>query len=232
MMPAHPDDPIGEAERLYTGAAELSGPRLTALADQHGLTTIKETAHLQPTYRKALEELAARATPQPMVSPRLSHGLKREWPKLGNFDISLTWDGVEVFAELKCGETELTLSACAWDAAKEVFCLHHGVGSGMLLVAAAPVTLWERPGIGLELLDDGEWNMADVRTRYAAGFRIWQREGYKPDYVFRRLRTVKVSRTSPFRIGRKDWLIGISRVHAVDGERMDWVEFLPSRPAP
>jgi hypothetical protein len=228
-MPSQPEDPIREAERLYTAAAELSGLRLAALADERGLTTIKETAHLQPTYRRALEELAAQATPRPLVSPRLAHGLKDEWPKLGNFDISLSWDGVEVFGELKCGETELTLSACGWDAAKEVFCLNHGVGAGTLLIAAAPLTLWDPPGVGLELLCDGEWDLADVRARYAAGFRTWERDGYKPDYVYRRARTVAVSRSTPFRVGHKQWQLGISRVEPVDDERMGWAPFLTAR---
>lgn len=231
-MASRPDDPVREAERLYTAAAELSGPRLTALADEGGLKTIKETAHLQRTYREALEELAAQATPRPAVSPRLAHGLKSEWPKLGNFDISLAWGSVEAFGELKCGETEFTLSACGWDAAKEAFCLGHGVGAGMLLVVAAPVALWDPPGVGLELLCDGEWDMADIRERYATGFRAWERDGYKPDHVYRRLRTFEVSRSTPFRIGRKEWLLGISRVEPVDDERMDWVPFLATHRGP
>jgi hypothetical protein len=225
-MPGRPEDPIREAERLYTAAAELSAPRLTALADKEGLTTIKETAHLQRTYRTALEELASQTTPRPTASPRLAHRLKHEWPRLGNFDISLAWGSIEIFGELKCGESELTLSACGWDAAKEVFCLKHGVGTAMLLVAAAPTALWSSPGVGLELFRNGEWDMADIRKRYAAGFRTWERDGFKPDYVYRRLNTFEVSRSTPFRIGGKQWQLGISRVEPVDEERMEWAPFL------
>lgn len=225
-MSVEPNEAVRRAERLYTAAADLAGPRLTALADENRLTTITEAAHLQRTFRKALEELAVQAAPAPKVSPRLAHGLKREWPKLGNFDISLAWGDVEVFGELKCGESELTLSACGWDAAKCAFCLSHGVGTGMLLVAAAPESRWQPPGIGIELLFDGEWDMADIRARYAAGFRVWERDGYKPEYVFRRLRTCEVSRSTPFRIGSEQWLLGVSRVEPMDDERMDWVPFL------
>jgi hypothetical protein len=225
--PAHR---VHEAERLYTAAADLTAARLTALADELDLSTITEARHLQPTFRRALEEIAVTATPRPVVSPRLAHGLKNEWPRLGNFDISLEWSGVEVFGELKCGETELTLSACGWDAAKSAFCLNHGFGTAMLLIVAAPLSLWEAPSVGIELLFDGEWDMADVRARYAAGFRTWERDGYKPAYVFRRLRTVGISRTTSFRIGRKQWLLGISRVEAIDRERMDWIPLLVPRP--
>jgi hypothetical protein len=230
--PAHPDatgpldaahDPVVEAERLFAAAAKLAAHRLTALADQRDLTTITEARHLQPTYRSALDELAARAPSGPVVSRRLAHGLKNEWPRLGNFDISLAWGDVDVFGELKCGETELTLSACGWDAAKQVFCLNHGVGAGMLLVAAAPVALWDSAGVGLELLNDGHWDMADLRTRYAKGFGTWERDGYKPNYVYRHLRTSAVSRTEPFRIGVRAWRLGVARVEPVDEERMDWV---------
>src|SRR4051812_4264042 len=117
-VPSSAQSPLGAAQRLFARAAELAGPRLSELAAERGLATIKETAHLQPQFRGALEEIVAEADPRPKVSPRLSHGLKSEWPRLGNFDVSLAWDDIEVFGELKCGENELTLSACGWDAAK------------------------------------------------------------------------------------------------------------------
>lgn len=156
--------------------------------------------------------------------PAACHRLRHEWPRLGLFDISLGWGDATVCGELKCGEEDLTLSACGWDAAKEAFCLQHGVGAGMLLVAAAPATKWD-PGVGIEVLFDGEW---DIRTRYAAGFRKWEGDGYEPDYVFRRLRSFEVSRTEPFAIAGRDWVIGIARVEPVDDERVDWVPFLPT----
>lgn len=228
MPTLSPDDDrvVREAERIYSAAAALTGPWLTALCDERGLAAINERDHLQPMFRTALEQLAALETLVPTVSSRLTHGLKDEWPRLGNFDVSLGWGPVEVFGELKCGQTELTLSACGWDAAKCAFALSHGVGTAMLLVAAAPASLWDPPGVGLELLSDGEWDMADIRDRYAAGFRTWERDGYKPAYVYRRFRTVEVSRNSPFRIAHHEWLIGISRVEAVDDERMDWLSLV------
>jgi hypothetical protein len=216
---------LAEAERLFRGAAELAAVRLTELALAEGLPTLKEP-HLQAKLKEALKDCASTARPPPSVSPSLRHGLEPEWPRLGTFDISLRWAGVDVFGEVKCGEDELTLSACGWDAAKEAFCLQHGVGAGMLLVAAAPEGMWEAPGLGVELFSDHEWDMADIRTRYAAGFRKWEHDGYKPDYVFRRLRTFEVSRTDSFDVAGTDWLIRVARVEAVDGERMDWVPFL------
>lgn len=217
---------LRDAERLFTEAAQLAGPRLSELARADQLPTIKETAHLQKQFKEALAERAFRARPRPSVSPSLSHGLKHEWPRLGLFDISLRWGGLDVFGELKCGETDLTLSACGWDAAKQAFCLQHGVGAGMLLVTAAPVTMWEAGGVGIQLFSGGEWDMADIRIRYKAGFREWEADGYKPAYVFRRLRTFAVARTEPFGIADKPWRIGIARVEPVDDERMDWVPFL------
>jgi hypothetical protein len=206
--------------------ANLTGPRLTTLAATNGLTTIKETAQLQPTFKHALTELAMKARPRPAVSPRPAHGLKREWPRLGNFDISLAWGGVEVFGELKCGEDEVTLSACGWDAAKSAFCLRHRVGAAMLLVAAAPSAAWSARGAGVELFSDREWDMHDIRARYATGFRKWERDGYKPTYVFRRFRTRYVGHTERFDVGASPWSIGIARVEPVDDERLDWVPFL------
>jgi len=228
-MPSQPNDPAREGERLYTAAAELAGPRPTALADEGGLT-IKETAHLQRTYRKALEDVAAQATPPPAVSPRLAHGLKHEWPKLGNFDISLAWGGVEVFGELKSGETELTLSACGWDAAKEAFCLNHGFGIAMLLVAAAPVALWDPPGVGIELLFDGDWTWPTSANA--------TRPGSAPGSATATCLTTStgvcaLSRSAAatrFASATSGGLLGISRVEPVDEERMDWVPFL-ARPA-
>lgn len=216
---------VAEAQRLFCQAAALSGPRLTQLAADEGLKTLKER-HLQKTLKAALEEVAREVRPRPQVSPRLSHGLKREWPRLGNFDISLAWGGVEVFGELKCGEDNGTLSACGWDAAKEAFCLQHGVGAAMLLVAGAPRPRWAARELGIELFFDGEWDMADIRRRYAAGFRTWELDGYRPDYVLRRLRTVEVCRTDEFAIADRPWRIGISRVEPVNDERMDWVPLL------
>jgi hypothetical protein len=225
-MPSSRHERVRDAERLFCEAAELAGPRLSALADTEGLPTIKETAHLQKKFKEVLSERAAKARPRPEVSPSLSHGLKPQWPRLGLFDISLRWGGLDVFGELKCGESELTLSACGWDAAKQVFCLQHGVGAGMLLVAAAPQTLWKAGGLGIELFAGGDWDMRDIRSRYAEGFRIWERDGYKPMYVFRRLRTAPVGQTEPFVIAGTPWRIGVARVEAVDDERMDWRPFL------
>jgi hypothetical protein len=221
---------VHEAERLFAGAAAAAASQLAQRASDERLSTIKES-HLQKEFRAALERLAHTTRPQPKVSPTLSHNLKREWPRLGLFDISLGWGDKIVFGELKCGEEDLTLSACGWDAAKEAFCLQHGVGTAMFLVAAAPARRWSRPGIGIELLSDGVWDMADLRNRYAAGFRKWEGGGYKPDYVFRRLRTIAVSCTEPVAIADREWVIGVSRVEAVDDERMEWVPFLGPRPA-
>lgn len=228
-MPFRREEFVQEAERLFAEAAALTGPQLTRQASDERLSTIKES-HLQKHFRAALERLAADASPRPRVSPTLSHKLKYEWPRLGLFDISLECGDATVFGELKCGEADLTLSACGWDAAKEAFCLQHGVGAGMLLIAAAPATKWDPPGVGIELLFDGEWDMADIRARYAAGFRKWEGDGYEPNYVFRRLRTFEVSRTEPFAIAGTDWVIGVSRVEPVDDERMEWVSFLLPTP--
>lgn len=221
-----PPDPVAEGERLLARAAEFTTPRLTDWARREGLATIKEAPHLQRTFRAALEDVAADASPRPQVSPSLSHGLRAEWPKLGSFDISLRWPGADVFGELKCGASELTLSACGWDAAKCAFCLQHGVGAAMFLVAAAPASLWSATALGVELLFDGDWDMADIRARYAAGFRIWERDGYRPQYVYRRLRTSAVTRTE-FRIANVPWVLGVARVEPVDAERMDWPPLLP-----
>lgn len=217
-----------DAERLFCKAAGLAAPRLEQRAARDGLSTIKES-HLQKEFKVSLQERAAEARPRPTVSPRLGHGLKHEWPRLGLFDISLAWDNVEAFGELKCGEDVVTLSACGWDAAKEAFCLQHGVGVAAFLVAAAPAALWQARVLGLELFFDGQWDMANIRDRYATGFTRWERDGFKPTYVFRRLRTFDLGRSQSFGVGSKPWLIGVARVEPIDDEQMDWQPFLPTQ---
>jgi hypothetical protein len=204
----------------------MTGPRLAGWAKQERLTTLKEAPHLQRTFRGALEEVAADATPQPQVSSSLTHGLKPKWPRLGPFDVSLHWPGADVFGELKCAADAVSLSACGWDAAKCAFCLQHGVGVGMLLVAAAPASFWTKPTVGVELLQGGEWDMADIRARYVAGFRRWERDGYKPLYVYRRFRTSPVTRTE-FAVAGVPWTLGVARVDPAGDERMDWPALLP-----
>jgi hypothetical protein len=212
---------------LFAAAAELAGSRLSSLAELRRRDHITENQFLQPTYRQALEEVAAQARPSPSVSPTLSHGLKRQWPRLGNFDVSLAWGAkATVFGELKCGSDEDTLSACGWDAIKCAFCLRHGVGTAMLLVATAPAELWRTRGLGLELLDDAEWDVADIRRRYAKGFRKWEIDGYKPLQVPSRVTTSLVAR-SEFLIAGKLWVLGIARVEPLEEEWLTWIPFLP-----
>ena len=111
---------------------------------------------------------------------------------------------VGVFGELKCGEDEFTLGACGWDAAKCAFCLRHRVGVGMLLVAAAPATVRAAGGAGVEFLRGRRMGHAGRQALAAPpGSAPWERDGYKPAYVFRRFRTIEVSCTEPFGIGRR-----------------------------
>lgn len=225
------ENPLEEATGIYLGAAALAAPRLTALAVERGLTSIKERDHLQPVYRRALEEVARSAIPPPDVSASLAHGLTPEWPALGLFDISLYWSPTtRVPGELKCGSARGDLDACAWDLAKCAFCLRHGVGVGMLLVAAAPLGLWEERDLGLEFLFDGHWDMSDVRSRYARGFRKWERDGFKPLRVPRHIATVEVSRVL-FTIAGGPWLLGIALASPIGEAWLEWEPFLPAKGA-
>jgi hypothetical protein len=224
-----PVDPLVEAQRLVVAAAEWAGPRLTALAEELGTSYINERDHLQPTYREALAAIALNARSRPQVSTALGHGLEALWPRLGNFDVALKW-GAEtaVFAELKCGNSEKALRACAWDAVKCAFCLQHGVGAGMLLVAAAPESLWSRRALGLELLYGGEWDIPTLRDRYAKGFATWEAEGYRPLRVPARFTTAYVGHTEFFIAGDL-WLLGVARVDALDRDSLDWKSLLADR---
>lgn len=185
-----------------------------------------ESKHLQPLFRQELQVLAAMTRPRADVSPSLRTGLKELWPRLGNFDISLAWRRATVYGELKRGEDEGTLSACAWDAAKCTFALKHGKGEAMVLVAAAPETMW-RPGVlGTELLLGGEWDMTDLRERYIKGFRAWEKDGYKPDWVFRRCATRELHRAD-FECRREPWRLVVAAVEPRGDERLDWPSTLP-----
>lgn len=180
MPPPEPDTPSRDllplAEGMFERAVELAAPRLQSLvAESPDLARIKER-ELTNALREALEEIAPTAEGGPQTSPSLSSlPLKERWPKLGNFDMSIAWAGRQtVYAELKCGIDEATLEACAWDALKCSFALREGVGVGMLLVAAAPDSLWSKPARGCELFDAAVWDATDLRERYKAGFATWE----------------------------------------------------------
>jgi len=226
MLRGAPEDPAGEADRLFTAAAEAAAPELTALAERLGRDWINERDHLQPTYRGALESAAAAAWPRPQVSPSLGSGLERCWPRSGKFDVSLRWpNATTVFGELKCGSDEGTLGACAWDAPKCAMAVRCGTAAAAHLIAAAPATLWKRRALGVELLADAEWEMADVRARYASHFTKFEKDGYKPVRVPERLRTVAVGATG-FTVADRPWRLGVARVEPVGEGWLDWVPFL------
>jgi hypothetical protein len=208
---------------------ERSAPRLAAKASDLRQEYVNERDHLQPAFRVSLEEVAAEAVPRPEVSRVLDHGLGETWPRLGRFDLSLSWYGsTVVFGELKCGDSENALSACAWDAAKCAFCLRHGVGVGMLLVAAGPRHLWECDTLGTELFLGGEWNMADLRERYANGFTAWERAGYMPLRVPETFATFDIGRTE-FTIAGNPWVLGVARVEPVGDLWLEWQPFVPTK---
>lgn len=174
-----PTDAVAEAERVF--AAACVTPLEALAAGPPPLAYLKEARHLAPTFRVALADAAAKGTPTPDVSPALGVApLRPLWPRLGPFDASLCWGNRTVYGELKCGPDEGTLEACAWDALKCAFALRHGFGAGMLLLAGAPKTLWDRQARGCELFDGGNWDAADLRARYVRGFTSWERDGYKP----------------------------------------------------
>ncbi len=228
LLTGTPGEAVADAQRLFVMAAERSAPELVAIAADLGQEYVNERDHLQPTFRATLEEVAAGVLPCPEVSGVLDHGLGATWPRLGKFDVSLSWAGsTTVFGELKCGDSEKALSACAWDAAKCAFCLRHGVGVGMLLVAAGPQSLWERYTLGTELFFGGEWKMADVRERYAKSFTAWERDGYLPLRVPETLATFDIGRTK-FTIAGKPWVLGVARVEPVGEAWLEWVPFLPT----
>lgn len=167
------------------------------------------------------------ASPRPEVSPALGSGLEERWPRIGKFDVSLRWAGtITVFGELKCGADEAALDACVWDAAKSAMVVRCGKAVGAHLVAAAPSALWSRRGLGVELLLGGDWNTAALRDPYAAGWRRWERDGYKPVRLPDRIRTEAVSDTE-FAIAGRPWRLGVARVEPVGEGWLDWKPFLP-----
>lgn len=212
--------PIDRAIDLYRRAADASGERLAAIATDEQIDRLREDRHLQPVFAVCLREAAS--ADGETISPHLSHGLKREWPRLGRFDVSVRVERRDVVGELKCGIGPAKLDACAWDMAKLAFVLHHGVGSAGLLVACTDQRTWEASSLGSELLDTGVWDMADIRERYAAGFRRWEGDGYKPNRVLRWARTTALHHAEPFDIAGEPWSIRLARVEPVSEEIMDW----------
>ena len=229
LIPNTPPDPVGEAERLFSAAAEAAGPRLTELVQALSIGYVNERDHLQPTFRQALKDTVKDERPRPAVSFDLNHGLEELWPSLGRFDDALAWGRrATAFAELKAGSDEGALSACAWDAIKCAFCLRHAVGAAAFLIAAAPEVLWRRRCLGLELFDDGGWDTTDLRRRYAKGFRKWERDGYKPLRVPAALRT-HGGRRLEFLVGTEPWMLGLARVEPLGESWLDWAPLVPAR---
>lgn len=226
MAQAVPVDPVNAAARLYAEACDLTAARLTELTAQRHLIRINERDHLQPVFAVALREVAAIAVPPASAAIDLDHRLKGAWPRLGRFDAGVSWGHATAsFAELKAGSHEIALMACAWDALKCAFCLRHNVGIAMFLIAAAPKALWDRRSLGLELFEDAAWDARTLRERYARGFRIWERDGYLPLRVPSRFATSRGHRRS-FRIGGRDWQVGIARVEPVGEDWLDWAPLL------
>jgi hypothetical protein len=219
------DEVAQEAERFFLVAAQVAGANLTLAALEKGTTYINERDYLQPVFRTALEGVCADAGCQALVSPSLEHGLSHMWPKLGKFDISLQWHGTAVYGELKAGSDARAMSACAWDALKCAFCLHHKVGAAMLLVGAAPDALWTPHTLGTELFGCTLWDTLEVRDRYEAGFRTWERDGYRPIRVPRRFATRKIGRAE-FSVADTPWVIGIARVEPFGRESVTWAPFI------
>ncbi|MCA1701313.1 MAG: hypothetical protein LC790_21410, partial [Actinobacteria bacterium] len=207
LFRSDPTDVVAEAERVFAAAAAACVSSLEALAaGPPPLPYLNEARHLAPAFRPALTKAATNTRPPPEVSPTLGVAkLKPLWPRLGPFDASLSWGGKTVYGELKCGLDEGTLEACAWDALKCAFALRHGFGTGMLLLAGAPKTLWDRSARGCELFDGGQWDAADLRARYVRGFTTWERDGYKPLRVPDRLRTLRGPRI-PVDVNGEPWL--------------------------
>jgi hypothetical protein len=212
------------AEQLFFDAARQVGPHLSSSAAQQGKSYINERDHLQPLFKSALEAVCAGCESGPAVSRSLDHGLSTAWPRLGKFDISLRWNSDSVYGELKAGSDETAMTACAWDSLKCAFCLRHGVGAAMLLVGAAPEPLWQPRTLGTELFGTAVWDAQALRVRYEAGFRRWERDGYRPLTVPRRFATCEVGRTD-FSVAGKTWLVGISRVEPFGRELLTWEPF-------
>lgn len=214
------DELVELAFGLFSDATVRAAPLLQDVHLEPG-EDLTESRHLQPLFKQELQAVAAKARPRAEVSPSLGTGLKKLWPRLGNFDISLAWRKATVYGELKCGADEGTLSACGWDAAKCTFALNNGKGEATVLVAAAPETMWRAGALGTELLLGGDWDMKDIRKRYIKGFRKWEKDGYKPNWVFRRFGTRELHRAA-FESKGKAWLLVVAAVEPRGDERLDW----------
>ena len=223
-----PANPVAEASELLTAALRGCAPELEARAKRTGLTRLTEAHHLAPEFRESLTAVATAADLVPDVCVSLSPAaLRSDWPRLGPFDVSLRWNDVTVYGELKCGDTEDTLEACAWDALKCAFALRHGFGAAMFLIAGAPQELWQRRARGCELFGGGEWDAADLRARYVRGFTTWERDGYKPQLVPDRIRTIAGARLE-LDVNSTPWALAIAQVEPVGDGWLTWGPFADS----
>lgn len=206
-------------------------PRIAAVlgmrAEERGLTRVNERDHLQPWSVEILREVAMDEGSRLRVGTSFRLDYPEHWPGVGNVDLTLTGGGAPpVLVELKCGAGSDALGPCAWDVAKSALTLRMGTACATYLLGATTTAMWQRPVRGAEFFHAGQWDTANIRSRYEDWWRSWQK---RPDPLPRRL-TLRGS-TQPiaaarFSVAGTDWELRLARVTV---EPSGWFEWQPFR---
>lgn len=213
-----------------------------------GLARINERDQLQPWSLPILGDMSTShrwvkgRVPPPAFLPEKRSVELPEWPGVGQADLAVGFPtlGPPAFIELKAGSSGDALGACAWDVLKVALCLRKAACSRGYLLAAAPVSVWERSGSpkasrgargGEFFAEEGyAWSALDLRERYRDWWWFWQ-EPPRPSPMPNRVPAEGVSQrawVSPFTIGDEDWELRLASIRLTSDEWLDWERF--SRP--
>lgn len=203
---------------LLRRVVEVTASELQDFCAVRQLEYANERDHLDPCCRVAVQQLVRELENPPALSPR-DFGEKHGWLGLGLVDVVFRWaDRAPTFVELKCRE----LWPCVWDAVKLATAVLGSNAGSAYLLAGARTSDWERQIDGSQFFETGEWKTLgpEVRDRFLASWRLWERQGHIPALVPTRFSTVALG-AFHLTIAHVRWEVRLARVDSA-GEWTDW----------
>lgn len=225
--------PVERLDGLIARLMRDAAPAVSASADEAGRDYAREDKDLQPSFDAAMAERLPGTGYRAGISTERACDFPDHFPYVGHVDATLVAEESReasmpgnVWVELKCHPDTDTLHACAWDAVKCAVGLSQVSASSAYLIAGVPVSFWDRAALGAELFDGGQWEAAELRTRFASSFRKWERGRAQPTRVPARIQTVPVGEPAGFTVAGTPWALRAVRVTVESRpEWFDWERF-------
>lgn len=219
-----------ELEAFVVGTVKPAARAIETLAKEKGSTKANEQRHLAPGYRTVLTDAVKGTRFRTALPGERTLGDRPEWRDVGDVDALVAGPGGAAWVELKCGASEETLCACAWDAPKMALALRVERAACAYLLAGATTEHWSAPIRGAELFGDYREEDAEAnRRRFADWWRHWER---RPDPLPVRLPAryaTELIAMEPFRVADTDYELRLARVTVVGDEGYDWEPFDAAR---